>query len=97
VLTGWGAAWAAVKTRAAEGLIVVADSTIKYRRAVSGNLLCRCRPDPDEVERRLAGLATSGRASLPLVCTIDQDGKRAVTFEGEYVVQTKKEPRATQT
>jgi thioesterase domain-containing protein len=91
VLTGWGAAWAAVKTRAA------ADSTIKYRRAVSGNLLCRCRPDPDEVERRLAGLATSGRASLPLVCTIDQDGKRAVTFEGEYVVQTKKEPRATQT
>jgi thioesterase domain-containing protein len=96
VLTGWGAAWRALKARAAEGLIVVADSRIRYRRAVTGELFCRCCPDAEDIEQRLAGLAASGRASLPLVCTIDQDGKRAVIFEGEYVVHTKKEPRAAQ-
>jgi len=97
VLTGWGAAWRALKARSAEGLIVVADSRIKYRRAVTGDLVCVCRPDLDDVEQRLAALATSGRASLPLVCTIDHDGKRAVIFEGEYVVHMKAEPRAAQT
>ena len=96
VLTGWGAAWLALKERGIEGLIVVADSRIRYRRAVSGDLLCRCRPDADDVEQRLAGLAASGRASLPLVCTIDHDHRPAVIFEGEYVVQRKDEPRAPQ-
>jgi hypothetical protein len=37
------------------------------------------------------------RASLPLVCTIEQNGKPAVTFEGEYVVHRKEMPRAPQT
>ena len=97
VLTGWGAAWRALKARAAEGLIVVADSRIRYRRAVTGDLFCRCRPDADDIEQRLAGLAASGRASLPLLCTIDQDGKPAVIFEGEYVVHRKEEPPAAQT
>jgi thioesterase domain-containing protein len=92
VLTGWGAAWRALKERHAEGLIVVADGKIRYRRAVSGDLLCRCRPHLDDVHQLLAGLAASGRASLPLVCTIDQDGKRAVIFEGEYVVHGKETP-----
>jgi thioesterase domain-containing protein len=97
VLTGWGATWRVLKARAAEGLIVVADGRIKYRRAVTGDLLCRCRPDADDVEQRLAGLATSGRATLPLLCTIDQDGKPAVIFEGEYVVHKKDETRAAKT
>jgi thioesterase domain-containing protein len=97
VLTGWGAAWRALKARATEGLIVVADGRIRYRKAVTGDLVCICRPDADDVEQRLAALAASGRASLPLVCTIDHDGKRAVVFEGEYVVHAKAEPRAAQT
>jgi thioesterase domain-containing protein len=94
VLTGWGAVWCALKARSDEGLIVVADSRIRYRKAVTGDLLCICRPDLNDVEQRLAGLAASGRASLPLVCTIDQDGKRAVLFEGEYVVHMKAGPHA---
>jgi thioesterase domain-containing protein len=93
VLTGWGATWRALKARATEGLIVVSDGRIRYRRAVRDELVCRCRPDLEDVERRLAGLATSGRASLALVCTIEQDGKQAVTFEGDYVVHAKEEPR----
>ena len=97
VLTGWGAAWRALKARGVDGLIVVADSRIRYRKAVTGELLCRCRPDSDDIEQRLAELAKSGRASLPLACTIDQDGKRAVSFEGEYVVHTKEGSRAQET
>jgi len=96
VLTGWGAVWRALKERGTEGAIVVADSKIRYRKAVTGDLLCYCRPDIDDIDRRLAQLAGSGRATLPLVCTIDQDDKRAVTFEGEYVVHGKGEPRRPQ-
>jgi len=96
VLTGWGAAWRALKARSTEGLIVVTDSRIRYRRAVTGELVCICRPDAEDIEQRLAGLAASSRASLRLGCTIDQDGKPAVIFEGEYVVHTKAEPRAAQ-
>jgi thioesterase domain-containing protein len=94
VLTGWGATWLALRQRGLGGAIVVAESRIRYRRAVSGDIVCGCRPDLAVVERSLAGLAATGRASLPLVCTIDQDDKRAVTFEGEYVVHSKKEPHA---
>jgi len=93
VLTGWGATWLALAQRGIEGSIVVSDSRIQYRKAVTGDLVCRRRPDLELVEQRLAALAQSGRATLPLACTIDQDGKRAVAFEGEYVVHLKKESR----
>jgi len=94
VLTGWGVTWLALKQRGVDGAIVVADSRIRYRKAVSGDILCRCRPDLASIERSFTGLATSGRASLALSCTIDQDGKRAVTFDAEYVVHVKKESSA---
>jgi thioesterase domain-containing protein len=93
VLTGWGAAWLALRRRGAEGTIVVSDSRIQYRKAVTGDLVCRCRPNADDIERRLGAFAASGRTSVALVCTIEQDGKRAVTFEGEYVVHAKREPQ----
>jgi thioesterase domain-containing protein len=94
VLAGWGATWLALKQRDFRGAIVVADSRIRYRKAVSGDILCSCRPDLAVVEQRLAGFATSGRATLPLACTIDQDDKRAVAFDGEYVVHAQEEPHA---
>jgi thioesterase domain-containing protein len=94
VLTGWGATWLALRQRALDGAIVVADSRIRYRQAVSGELLCRCRPDLAALEQSLAGLGATGRASLPLTCTIDQHGKHAVRFDGEYVVHSKHGPPA---
>ena len=54
VLTGWGAAWLALEQRGIEGVIVVSDSRIQYRKAVTGDLVCRCRPDLELVEQRLA-------------------------------------------
>jgi thioesterase domain-containing protein len=86
VLTGWGMTWLALQRRHLSGVIVVADSHIRYRKAVGSEIVCRCRAEASLLEESLAPLAVSGRASLPLVCTIDADGKPAVTFEGKYVV-----------
>jgi thioesterase domain-containing protein len=87
VLTGWGATWLALRERALAGTIVVADSEIKYRKAVVGDIVCRCAPTPGDVTAALAEFPTSGRASLPLSCTIESVGKLAVAFEGTYVVR----------
>jgi len=90
VLTGWGATWLALRERGLEGSIVVADSQIRYRRAVSGDLLCRCTTEPQSLDAVFARFAASGRASLPLSCTIDAGDKLAVAFEGTYVFHAKK-------
>jgi thioesterase domain-containing protein len=89
VLTGWGAVWLGLKERGAGGLIVVADSHIQYRRAVGGDIVCCCSAEPEALATSAAQLTASGRTRLPLVCTVDVDGKRAVTFEGTYVVHAK--------
>jgi thioesterase domain-containing protein len=89
VLTGWGLTWLALRQRALDGVIVVADSRIRYRKAVSDEIVCRCRAEKGLLDERLAALAAAGRASLPLLCTIEAGDKRAVTFEGEYVVHAK--------
>jgi len=89
VLTGWGATWLALRERSLAGPIVVADSQIRYRKAVSGDLVCRCTTDPQSLDAAFAGFATSGRASLVLNCTIDAGDKLAVAFEATYVVHAK--------
>jgi thioesterase domain-containing protein len=88
VLTGWGVVWLALRERGLLGAIVVSDSNIHYRKAVAGDLVCRCTAKADALRVGLEQLATSGRAAFDLVCTIDAADKRAVTFTGKYVVQT---------
>ena len=89
VLTGWGAVWLALRERGLAGQIVVADSRIQYRKAVTGDLVCRCSPDPASVTPGVEQLGATGRAAFELACTIDSGGKRAVTFTGDYVVHAK--------
>lgn len=86
VLTGWGATWLALRQRELTGSIVVAESRIRYRKAVAGDLVCRCTLEAPAADAALANYATSGRASLPLTCTIDTGDRAAVAFEGTYVV-----------
>jgi len=93
-LTAWGAVWLALRRRGLDGVLVLADSRIRFRRAVSGELVCRCRPDLAAVERSLAGFDATQRTIFTLVSTIDQDDKNAVTFNGEYVVHSKNQPHA---
>ncbi len=87
VLTGWGATWLALRERGLAGAIVVADSQIRYRKAVSGDLVCRCTTEPQSLDAAFAGFTESGRATLALSCTINAGDKLAVAFEGTYVVQ----------
>lgn len=81
VLTGWGRVWLALRALGADGLIVVADSRIEYRRAVSGDLVCRCSSTPD-----MSSFDSARRAESTLTCTVDGPGAAAVRFEGRYVV-----------
>ena len=89
VLTGWGATWLALRERGHQGSIVVAESQIKYRRAVAGEIVCRCVTDPTALEVALAQFAAAGRATLLLTCTIDADDRLAVVFSGTYSVHAK--------
>jgi thioesterase domain-containing protein len=87
VLTGWGATWLVWREHGLAGSIVVADSTIQYRKAVAGDLLCRCTLNAETVAAAVQEFRASGRAKLPLSCAVDADDRRAVTFMGTYVVQ----------
>jgi thioesterase domain-containing protein len=89
VLTGWGAVWLALRERGLAGVIVVADSTIQYRKAVTDDLVCRCTPDPAALAAGVEQLETKGRATFDLACAIESDAKRAVSFTGVYVVHSK--------
>ncbi len=86
VLTGWGATWLALRARDLDGQIVVADSAIRYRRAITTDLICSCETDPTAVTASLDELAGKGRASLALRCSLDSAGRPAVSFEATYVV-----------
>jgi thioesterase domain-containing protein len=86
VLTGWGATWLALREHDLAGVIVVADSHIQYRKAVTGDLVCRCTPETEALRLGLEQLKATRRGSFDLVCTIDNADKRAVTFTGKYVV-----------
>jgi thioesterase domain-containing protein len=87
-LAGWGAVWLAWREHGLKGLIVIADSNIRYRKAVTGDLVCVCAPDTAAVATALEQFSERGRASLSLDCTLDVGERRAVTFTGTYVVQT---------
>jgi thioesterase domain-containing protein len=90
VLTGWGSVWLALRQAGLDGHIVVSESRIQYRKAVAQEIVCGCRPDAAELAQGLEQLRTGARMSLPLVCAIEADGKRAVTFEGTYVATSRR-------
>jgi thioesterase domain-containing protein len=86
VLTGWGALWLAFREQELSGLIVLADSHIRYRKAVTGDLVCRCTPDAGALGTGLTQFRSKGRVRLTLACTIDVGDTHAVDFTGTYVV-----------
>lgn len=90
VLTGWGATWLKFRERGLAGVIVVAESRIQYRKAATGELVCRCTLDAAALEASLAPFASTGRLRLDLTCAIDSGDKRAVNFTGTYVVHAAK-------
>jgi thioesterase domain-containing protein len=88
-LTGWGSVWLALREHGREGVIFAAESRIQFRKAVTGDFVCRCTPDPGTLRAAVEQFAVTGRARIDVSCTIDQNEKRAVIFAGEYVVHAK--------
>lgn len=91
VLTGWGAIWLALRERGQHAAIYAAESTIQYRKGVYGDFVCRCPLENAVLEAGIDKLASAGRASFELTCTIESDDKLAVTFTGRYVVHAKRD------
>jgi thioesterase domain-containing protein len=86
VLTGWGSVWLALRRRGLRAHIVAAESRIQYRRAVADEIVCVCSATPSSFDAPLADVAMGRKARLELTCTVDADGKHAVTFTGTYAV-----------
>jgi thioesterase domain-containing protein len=89
VLTGWGAVWLGLRERGLDGVIYAAESTVQYCKGVARDFFCTCVWDIDALKAGLDKFEATGRASFDIVCTIDSDNKRAVTFNGTYVVRAK--------
>ncbi len=89
VLTGWGAVWAALRRAGLGGRIVVVDSRIKYVKSVTGDIVCSGRAEPMALEAMLETIAGTGRATVPVTCSIDCRNARAVDFTGDYAIRVR--------
>lgn len=87
VLTGWGAVWLTWRERGLAGIIMVAESRIAYRRAVTGEIVCGCTLEPEGLTAALEQFRVKQRVKIPVKCTIDSEGEPAVVFEGAYAVK----------
>lgn len=83
-LSGYGLLWWLL--RAPEAHIVIRESTIRYEKAVTGELRAICHaPAPDKLARFRRDFARKGKARLSLLATIEQGTEVAVTFTGIFV------------
>jgi thioesterase domain-containing protein len=89
-LTGWGAIWLRFRERGLQTTLVVAESSVQFRKAVAADALCRCTLEAAAAAAALAEFTTKGRASLALSCAIDTDAGRAVEYAGTYVALAKR-------
>jgi thioesterase domain-containing protein len=88
VLTGWGAAWLALRRQGIDGAgIVVKSATIRYLRPITGLIHCRCSFGSDEIRGRLETLEQEVRSELELVSEIRAERGRAVEFAGVYSIR----------
>jgi thioesterase domain-containing protein len=90
VLTGWGRIWLALRERGLPGTIYAAESTIRYRKGVTSDFVCRCALDVGAAGAGLDKLATAGRTNFELACTIESGTKLAVSFTGRYAVHAER-------
>jgi thioesterase domain-containing protein len=86
-LAGWSAIWLALRDAGLQGVIVIQDCTIRYRRPVTRDFEACCPlPTPVQISRLLTALRRHGKARMKLRVVIREAGADAVTFVGRYVV-----------
>ena len=83
-LSGYGWLWLELQDPAVH--VVPRESHVSYRRPVTGELIARCdRPEEAVVERFKHDFAAKGKARIALQSVIEEGGKPAVVFTGEFV------------
>jgi len=93
-IAGWGATYLQLKRLAAEGVIVIRRSAIKYHRPASTSRIVACCLAPAEKDQLYFAemLSEKGQAKLDLVVEIAGEpdaanhDRPAVSFHGSYVV-----------
>ncbi len=84
------AAWALVQVRLAaagiEARLVISRSAMSYDAPITGDFTAVCEaPAQDAWSRFLATLERRGRARVTVGARLEQDGRIAATFDGDFV------------
>jgi len=87
VLTGWGAAWLALRRSGIGAQIVAQDARIRYLRPVRGDIHCICKLPTESGTPQLTRLGENADNKVRLRCEIRVDQKPAVEFSCIYVLQ----------
>lgn len=83
-LSGYSLLWWLLRTPDAH--IVIRESTIRYEKAVKGELRAICRaPEPAELAAFRRDFGRKGKARLRLSATIEHNAEVAVSFTGVFV------------
>src|SRR3954447_10967879 len=84
VLAGYAMLWLELDDASAH--VVIRESSIRFRKAVRGDLRAVCpRPPAAELAAFRSAFQTSGKAHMLLRVALEENGATAVQFEGVYV------------
>ena len=84
-VTCWGLLHLKIEEAGIDARAVLARAEVAFPRAVTGEILCRCRaPEDGSLERFLNQAAASERARIALHAEIIAGGETAVRFDGRY-------------
>lgn len=86
ILAAWTWLHVALRTAGHPSRLVIQGNTVAYLAPIAGEFEARCAaPARPTFEKFLKTLQRHGRARLMLAATLTAEGKKAATFEGEYV------------
>ena len=83
-LAAYGFLWLEVRGSPVE--VVVAESRIRFLRPVREQISAVCSaPGAEELKRFHDDLATKGKSRIQLTVTVEENGRTAAEFSGEFV------------
>ncbi len=86
-LTGWSLVWLLLRQHDASGDIVLQDSSVRYRRPITGDFeAVVVAPPDDDVRHLLESLRRRGKGRLRLEVQVGDREGASVSFIGRYVV-----------
>ncbi|SFG07667.1 YiiD C-terminal domain-containing protein [Neptunomonas qingdaonensis] len=85
-ISGWCLTTLLLRDRFLDCDVMIRDCEMRYLAPVNGDFHAEVSlPDTDQVDGFLARLKEKGRARLALDVSVIQDGRKALTMQGNYV------------